>query len=278
MSSALSSFQDSFALALFAEVADETGQPAFADAHPELAALAKQPGFSIYRNTALKGCIDALQANYPAVLRLVGEQWFRAAAALYVRAQPPDDSRMLMFGQSFEAFIDAFPHAAELPYLPGVAHIDRFWTESHCAADAPVLEPVWISTRSPETLADAVLQPHPAARWCWFSDQPIYSIWHANRQAAAPQDELVWKGEGVLITRPQGTVIWTGLQAGGCAFLDACAAGQGLEVASAAAARAEPDIDFAQLVATLLQAGALTHPQPDPHPDPQHPLPGLQHE
>jgi len=48
---------------------------------PWLAALAAQPGFAVYGNTVLKGCIDALQASYPTVCQLVGEEWFRAAAA-----------------------------------------------------------------------------------------------------------------------------------------------------------------------------------------------------
>jgi hypothetical protein len=71
----LTQFQDQFAQALFS-----------AEAGPEIAPLACQPGFAVYRNTVMKGCIDALQANYPSVMRLVGEEWFRAAAALYVAA------------------------------------------------------------------------------------------------------------------------------------------------------------------------------------------------
>ena len=43
----------------------------------------------------MKGCIDALQANYPAVTRLVGEEWFRAAAAVYVRQAPPTNPMLL---------------------------------------------------------------------------------------------------------------------------------------------------------------------------------------
>jgi hypothetical protein len=44
--------------------------------------------FKVYRNTVLKGCVDALAANFPTVLRLVGEDWFRAAALIHVCAEP----------------------------------------------------------------------------------------------------------------------------------------------------------------------------------------------
>lgn len=254
-----SRFQDDFIAALFASGSEPAGKAGSRDG-TNVDLLSRQPGFSVYRNTVMKGCIDALQANYPAVCRLVGEEWFRAAAAIYTRAHPPCDSRMILFGEQFPEFLAGFPPAAELPYLPGVARVDRCWTEAHCAQDAATLDPAWIGSQSPDTLAQTILHPHPAARWCWFADQPIYTIWQANRQASTPMGDLDWKGEGVLITRPQGAVIWTALDAGGCAFLDACAGGQGLAAASAAAIEAEHAIDFSALIAALLQAGALREP------------------
>jgi Putative DNA-binding domain len=84
MRTELTRFQDSFAQALIAS------DPAVTtDLEPEIAALVRQPGFAIYRNTVMKGCIDALQANYPSIARLVGAEWFRAAAAIYARAHLP---------------------------------------------------------------------------------------------------------------------------------------------------------------------------------------------
>ena len=39
-----------------------------------MVSLYGQPAFAVYRNTVMKACIDALQANYPAVTRLVSEE------------------------------------------------------------------------------------------------------------------------------------------------------------------------------------------------------------
>ena len=68
-SGALGRFQDAFAHALFAPETESA---------PEVRALAAQPAFAVYRNTVMKGCIDALQANYPAVARLVGELFYES--------------------------------------------------------------------------------------------------------------------------------------------------------------------------------------------------------
>ena len=80
MSGSLGAFQDAFVAAL-------TGAPD--SAAGEVAALVGQPGFAVYRNTLAKGCVDALRANFPTVERLVGEEWFAAAATLYARQMPP---------------------------------------------------------------------------------------------------------------------------------------------------------------------------------------------
>ncbi len=219
--------------------------------------LASQPGFAVYRNTVMKGCIDALEANYPAVVRLVGGEWFRSTAALYVRTEPPRDARLLRYGEGFAAFLRDFEPAAQLPYLAPVAQLDRCWTESHVAADARAVDAAWLASLAPESLGSMVLRPHPAARWAWFEDLPVYTIWQRNRSDTTEQGELVWQGEGALLARPTASVASSALGRGGCAFLDACAADRPLGVAAEAALDAEADIDVASLLSHLLQRGAL---------------------
>jgi hypothetical protein len=249
MTTELAGFQSAFAAALFTP----------ADWQGPLAALTAQPAFAVYRNTVMKACVDALEANFPSVARLVGSDWFRAAAALYVAAQPPDDARMLQYGGSFADFLQTFEPARELPYLPDVARLDRCWTESHAAADAST-DAAFIGTLSPEALAATRLAPHPAARWNWFASQPIFSIWSRNRDESPDASEIAWEGEGALLTRPRGAVIWRQASASDCAFLDACQGGALLPDAAAAALKAQPDVDLAGLLAGLLRAGALVFP------------------
>ena len=240
---ALCRFQDAFEYALLAP--DSTPDA-------EIAALAAQPAFAVYRNTVMKGCIDALQANYPAVTRLVGEEWFRAAASVYVRQSPPTDPVLINYGAGFANFLVRFEAAAELPYLPDVARLDRYWTEAHVAPDDKMLDPATVAGLGPEALASAVLRPHAAARWAWFPDAPIYSIWSRNRNDELPAGDLEWKSEGALIVRPDDTVRWMPIDAASSAFLDACANGLTLAAAADAALKAQVDTDLAHLLSVLL--------------------------
>ena len=244
----LRSFQQQFARALMEPV------PA---ADSGVARLVAQPGFAVYRNTVRKGCIDALQANYPAVTRLVGEEWMRAAAAVFAQTNLPATPMLLEYGEQFAAFLEGFPPAAELPYLAAVARLDRYWTEAHVASDEAPLGADPITALAPDELARTTLRPHVSARWAWFDEQPIFTIWSRNRGVAPPDGEIKWRGEGALIVRPLDSVQTTELGRAGAAFLDACAAGESLADAARAALAVDAAADLAQLMAGLLTAGAF---------------------
>ncbi len=250
-SSRLRRFQEHFARALV-DPADVS------DCGADVARLTEQPGFAVYRNTVMKGCIDALVANFPAVTRLVGEEWMRAAAAVFARANLPPLPMLLDYGAGFADFLAAFEPAAELTYLPGVARLDRFWTEAHGARDEATLASRAVAALTPEQLAATVLRPHAAARWAWFDGQPVFTVWTRNRtRGSNDETEIPWHGEGALIVRPVDEVRWQALARGEVAFLDACAAGRPLADAALAAVDAEPGIDLSQTMARLLAAGAF---------------------
>ncbi len=246
---ALARFQDNFSRALLAT-----------DAAPihAMAALAAQPGFAVYRNTVFKGCIDALQANYPVVTRLVGEEWFRAAATIYMREALPGQPMLLEYGAGFADFLTHFEPAAELPYLPGVAQLDRFWTEAHIGRDDAPLKAAAVEKLASGNFFHARLQPHAAARWAWFEAAPIYTIWSRNRSDAPVDTEIEWHAEGALLTRPRDTVQWVLLDRPGCAFLDVCAAGGTVAAATQAALEVDDNADLAKLISIMLDAGAFS--------------------
>lgn len=246
---ALGRFQDDFAHALLA--VDETAPPA-------MAALVGQPAFAVYRNTVLKACIDALQANYPAVNRLVGDEWLRAAAAVYARKSLPGLPMLLDYGADFADFLARFEPAAELPYLPGVARLDRCWTETHIAATEDPLDPAAIAQFAEGNFYRLRLQPHAAARWAWCAEVPAYTIWSRNRSDAQDNTEIDWRAEGALLTRPRDAVTWCALDQAGCVFLDHCAAGGTVAEAAQAALDVDRKTDLSRLIATLLDAGAFS--------------------
>ena len=249
----LSAFQDAWAAALRPE-------PPLPAATPEAALverLRQHPGFAVYRNTVLKGCSDALWAQYPTVVQIVGDDWLRAAALVFVQARPPCDGRLMAYGAGFADFLDGFAPAQELPYLSAVARWDRCWTESHLAADATPVPADWLARQPAGQWAGLHLRPHPAARWGACADHPAFALWRCHREGQDWSDAHPWQGDAGLLTRPSGTVVWQALPLAGCALLDRCAAGDPLEAAVTAALQADPAVDFLTLWHSLVGAGAL---------------------
>lgn len=240
--SAMARFQDDFAQALHHEDA----------AFPH----ANQPAFAIYRNTAMRGCLDALEANYPAVVCLVGREWFRAAAAIHVEQSPPPDGRLVSYGLDFADFLAGFAPASELPYLADVARLDRLWTESFIAEDAAVLDAAAIAPLAAKSLGALRLQSHPACR-TFTSPMPAVSIWLASRSGVAASAEMVWQAEHAIVTRVDHVVRVTPVHAAALRFMAAITLGVSLADAAFATLAVYPDARIDFLLSSLLQAGAF---------------------
>ncbi|MNB83139.1 hypothetical protein PS726_01860 [Pseudomonas fluorescens] len=250
MKPSLESFQDAFVDALYGAESSE------------MMALTRQPGFAVYRNTVLKGAIDALLANFPTIERLVGTDWLRSAAAIHARLSPPTDARLLYYGADFPDFLDGFEHAREMPYLGDVARLDLLWTQVHCADEEPVIEMSALAHLHPTDFPSLRLTPRASCRWAWLPDCPAYTIWRINREQLRMPDELNWQGEGALLTRNGGRVHWQAASAADCAFLDACATHLPLDLAVDKAVGVEPTLNLENLLICLVSAGAFTAANP----------------
>lgn len=216
-------------------------------------------GLAVYRNTIAKARADALAALYPTVERLVGADWFREAALVFDREQPSSSPIMDDHGAGFADWLDRFSPAAGMSYLAPVARIDRAWSQSHRAADAPTLAASAVAALDPVRLFGAVARPHPATKLFWF-DWSAPSIWIANRPDADGDALAVWDqvAEGLLLTRPHGAVRHATVDRTEWAFIDACRRGRPLGRIAAELTLAHPGLDLSALFARLLGLGVFT--------------------
>jgi hypothetical protein len=224
--------------------------------HSELAA---QPGFAVYRNTVRTACVDALVSLYPAVHRLVGDDWLRAVALDHVRHHPPASGELQHYGEGFAACVAAALPPGELPWLADVARLDALWNQSHLAADAPLLDANALAALAPEHLACAAWRLHPATRWHASAEAPLYCLWHAARTEGADPNPPHWHGEAVLLTRPAGAVQACAIDAAQAALLQAFAEGLPLAAAlEAVQARFPSSFDPGAALGLLLDQGAFS--------------------
>jgi hypothetical protein len=230
------------------------------------AAWARQPGFAIHRNSVIRGAIDALAANFPTVRQLLGDEAFDHAAREFVLARPPRLGALARYGVGFADFLGSYAPLAEVAYLSGVAALDRAWTESHLAADAPILDAAEVAALTPERFLASRLVPHPAARWLRFT-LPAFTIWRRHREALALAEALAWTGEAALLTRPCGEVAWQAVDPEMLGFLAACASGQSCAAALEGVIECyggdNDRFDLAAALRLLFAAGAFTRIEND---------------
>jgi putative DNA-binding protein len=213
--------------------------------------------FAVYRNNVVTGLIEALGAAFPAVRRIVGDEFFRAMARAYIAADPPRSPIVLEYGAGFADFIGAFEPAAPLPYLRDVARIERAWTESYHAAEAAPLHPSALASIETDRLPDARLMLHPSARVVQ-SRFPSVTIWRMNVADGVPAPvDLAQGGEDALVARPEAEVEVRRLPEGGAEFLSALLHGLSLGAATEAAIAADRGFNLTDNLTGLIEAGVL---------------------
>lgn len=155
--------------------------------------------FAVHRNNVVAGLVTALGEAYPAVRRLVGEDFFRAAAALFVRTHPPRSPVMLLYGAEFPDWIAAFPPAGGLPYLPDVARLERAWLEAFHAADAEPIDGAQLAAIPAARVAAVRFRPHPSLRLV-ASIHPIVSLRAGSPANLAAAETAVVARPGVEVS------------------------------------------------------------------------------
>ena len=138
---------------------------------------------AIYRNNTLATLGNALGLNFPAVRRVVGGDFFDAAARRFVRAAPPRAAYLDEYGAEFPAYLRDFAPAARLPYLPELAQLEWAVSRALHAPDVPGLDGARLAA-----LAQAAADPERAAQLCFVAHpsvstlalrHPVDAIWQA---------------------------------------------------------------------------------------------------
>lgn len=214
--------------------------------------------FNVYRNNVVAGLIGTLADAYPAVARIVGDEFFAAMARIYLSTHPPASPVMLDYGEGFARFLDTFePAVRPLPYLPDVARLERAWLEAYHAAEARALSAGALAALGAGNLTALRLRLHPSLRVV-RSAFPVLTLWQTNIPGGIPTwVDLEAGGEDVLLIRPGADVELRSLPPGGGAFVEALARGACALEAMGLATEVDGRFDLAAPLAALVDAGAF---------------------
>jgi hypothetical protein len=130
----------------------------------------------IYRNTFIAGATRALRLSFPAVHRLVGDDFFAGAATAFIAREPPCEACLDDYGAAFPHFLRDFPPAATLAWLADVARLEWAVSRALHAPDAAPLDLMRLQALPPEDQIHVCFAPHPSVALLCL-DFPADVIW-----------------------------------------------------------------------------------------------------
>ncbi|MEL7299022.1 MAG: DNA-binding domain-containing protein [Pseudomonadota bacterium] len=207
--------------------------------------------FDVYRNNVAVSLTDALVTAFPTVHGLVGDDFFRAMAGVFLRQHPPASPLMMFYGAEMPEFLAGFAPVLHLPYLPDVARIDLALRQAYHAEDADPIAPEALQME-PEALMAVRLTFAPAVQIIRSSYQ-IHGIW--KRQRGGPKPAA--RSECVLVSRPGFDPEVDPIAPEAAAFLEALRSGATLGTALETSTL-DPATGLGPLLGLALRRGAFT--------------------
>lgn len=215
---------------------------------------------AVYRNNVVVSLVDALAHTFPVTQELVGEDFFRAMAQVFVRAHPPRTRVLAHYGQALPGFIAQFSPAAGLPYLADVAQLEWQRLQALHAADASAMEPTAIAMLLGDaaSLPQVHWQPHPSLHML-RSPHAAVSLWAAHQADSGLALEHIdtEQAESALVFRNGLNVMVLQADAGLAALTAGLLDNAPFGAAIAQALSADPAFDPAQAMAVLIRHGLL---------------------
>lgn len=223
--------------------------------------------FAVYRNNVTVSLIDALADTFGVVQALVGEEFFRAMARLFVQTQPPRTRVLAFYGTSFADFVAGFAPASGLPYLPDVARLEMARVVAYHAADVQAVAPQALqqALADPHQLGLLRLVLHPSVQ-VLESTFAIHSLWAAHQGAACLAEVDPMEAQTVLVYREGLETLTRQIPVATGRFIQALQHARPLLEAVQAGVSTNRDFGLTGTLALLIRSGLITHlTSGDPH-------------
>ena len=180
----------------------------------------------IYAGAYGSRLIDALQASYPALAVLLGEEDFSSLGARYVEAHDSPYFSIRDYGEALERFLGRHGDYAEVPLLGELARWEWTLCAVFDAADAPQLEAATLARVAPADWAQLCFTWHPSVhrlglRW------NVPQLWKALTEGAErPELRVLQEPVEWLLWRQDLGTRFRSLESGEAVVLDAARRGE----------------------------------------------------
>jgi hypothetical protein len=180
----------------------------------------------IYGDAYRARLVEALEANYPALAKLLGETDFATLGAQYVQAHDSTFFSIRYYGAALAEFLGAHPDYAAAAVLAELARWEWAMTEVFDAADAEPIDTTALGSVSPDRWADLRFDWHPSLRRLGLAWN-VPQIWKAlTGDTERPEVSLHPQPVQWLLWRHELQTFFRSLSEAEAAALDAARTGE----------------------------------------------------
>lgn len=217
---------------------------------------------AIYRNNFLIGLGEALKANFPVTLQLLGGDFFEAAARRFVLAHPPHRPCLFEYGAAFPDYLRDLPELSALPYVAEVARFEFARVASYNAPVEPYVSADALAGLAPDRLDSLPIRRARHAQVVPVT-APVVELWTAH-QATHPDlstVDMALRPRALLVCRPDRTLVIRELDPSAEQFLSTARHATQLGLA-AAQSQAQDDAALGRILALALELRLLVTAAP----------------
>jgi hypothetical protein len=187
----------------------------FGETEPLLAELAVNSTraaacIGVYQNNARETYRLALQASYPVIERLVGEDCFRGLALKYMREFPSTSGDLQNFGLAFPEMLEDIYTSTEFTYFADVARLEWAMEIVQLRSTDEPLNLKGLGELDPSLIPTVRLTRASSAQLV-NSPYPILAIWKSNQTGQAAEINLSSGAEHVVVRRAGGNTELTAI-------------------------------------------------------------------
>jgi hypothetical protein len=220
--------------------------------------------FAIYCANTLANAVKALEAAYPVLAKIVGEEYFGGLATQYRLRFASHAGDLNQYGEFFADFLAGFAPAQDISYLPDVARLEWVVHRAHYAANAPPFDPASLASVPAQQQLELRPRLHPACH-VMHSIYPIARIWevHQEKFSGALEVDFSRAPGYALVSRPGFRAEVACISDAEAAFLSAALGGATLASALTAAQERDASFDLGSSLSAWVQSSVIVDFQLD---------------
>lgn len=214
----------------------------------------------IYRGSVFGNLTQSLAGVFPVLRQSVGDTFFDAMIARFIKAHPPSEFGLEHYGANLPEFVAAFEPLAGYPYLPDLVRLEWARHRAFHALDESPLNIHDLANLSPETQMNTELCRLQSVLLI-ASDFAIDTVWSAHQadsESGPDSHGMTWQEPVNLVVWKGGGEVWIRRVTAVTAFLLGNAQQTvSLETLLARVSEAFPETDLGQVLAEALANGWL---------------------